>query len=136
MLKSAGQVALRLVEGPCGTEESDLLVRVRIADHDLLDVAAGLQRPPIDREAKERGHGPTARRGVPALARRAGRSTAGRLMPPGSARPRLLHEEEDSQHVGRSFGSGDDIGLDGSLVPAVERFGDDAERADDVPGLF
>src|SRR5687768_5915492 len=40
-IEQRGQAALRLVESPCGTEKSDLFVRVGIADHDLLEVPTG-----------------------------------------------------------------------------------------------
>src|SRR5688500_6307092 len=52
-VEQGGQLALGLVERPCGPEKADLLVRVGIADHDLLKIAAGLECSPVDGQAKE-----------------------------------------------------------------------------------
>ena len=49
-----GQAGLRAVEHPYGSQKARLLVRIRVAEHHFLAVAAGLQVAPVVRIGEQR----------------------------------------------------------------------------------
>ena len=125
-----GHVELRAVDVPARRDVADVLVGVRVADHDLL-LADGVERRAVDRRLEQRAD----------RVRRLGERVAGleqrhdaqlRADAAGSRQPDLLHEQQHLEQVGRAGRVGDDVGADRAGMRAAQEVVDHAERLDDL----
>ncbi len=117
------------VGGPARGDVTDVLVRVRVADHHLLLVADRAQGRAVHRLAQQSAIVSGAacqRRRRP---RTAARSAAGPPAP-GPRQARLLHQQQHLEQVGRALGAGHDVGLDRAPVGDRERVAQHPERLD------
>ncbi|MNX91050.1 hypothetical protein D3C86_1231180 [compost metagenome] len=110
-----GEGLLCLVQLPGGAQDPAVLVAVRVAEHDLLHVAARAQGGAVggvgEQGAKDVGGGPQVRDGL-----EEGHQVQGGFGGAVGAAPveaHVLHEGEDFQKVARGFGHADDVGVEG-----------------------
>ncbi len=121
-LEHLHQLGLRLVQFPAGGEEAAVLVRIRIAQHHLLRLAARVQQHAPDRNREQAVHDA---RGVAQVADRfEQRDDIHRRLPLMHVEQAdLLQDEGDFQHVGHAVGLRDDVVRQRSLAVQLVHLG-------------